>query len=70
MVNYCVTSNPQSCPYGRTDCVACYWSHVDASNQWTGTDECWNSGCITSVPMPERTYTGHELDAPLGELGV
>lgn len=44
-------SNPAGCadPRERGDrtCVACYWSHVNDRNQWCGTDECWNSGCLT-----------------------
>lgn len=54
---------------GRT-CLECYFSQVNEKNLWTGTQRCWDAGCI-EADMPETetcTVTRFESHAPRGGI--
>lgn len=45
-----VKDNPSACvdqrERGTRTCKECYFSHVNDRNQWTGTQRCFDAGCI------------------------
>ena len=63
--------NPSACVEpeyrnGRT-CRECYFSQVNEKNQWTGTQRCWNAGCIVAETGETPT---EKLRAMLDERGT
>lgn len=63
--------NPSACvePEYRRErtCRECYFSQVNEKNQWTGTQRCWNAGCIEA---DTGDTPNDKLRAMLDERGI
>lgn len=52
-MQYEVKNNPEGCVCKERlanyqSCGACYRSQVNESNQWTGSQKCWDAQCIVA----------------------
>lgn len=52
---------------GERTCRECYFSQVNEKNQWTGSQRCWNAGCIEADTSEMPTDI---LRALLDERGI